>query len=303
MRRIGNTVRRPSKALTAVWGKISDVIEGASTADLSAGFEELTVEKKVRKDRAGCWIRTLSRNESTELFRGEGESWKWGTDGSARPSSAKWGKKMMVVSAVVGPKRLRTVSSLLSHTIFQAEATAIAYQTELMTEKTSNVVYSDHLNSLRLLADLRNSTTSSHKMRKMPGRSIYKWIWSNVKERGNEVSFEHVKSHTNARDTGSKINESADREASNNTEEERTLMPQSVTPTWELDDYAVFSEGWGWIETSVSEFVQKKLVRDKADEMDKDIKYKSRMSTSVYDPRPHPAFPYQKSLGGYAATV
>ena len=264
------------------------LIGGETTATLTNGFQELAIGKMERKSRAQAWIKTMSREQRDPIYK-DGESTRWGTDGSARPSTAKWGEKRTVVSAVVGPRGLRTASSILSHTIFQAEATAIAYQTELMEKGDNHTVYSDHLNSLRLISDLTNSSTSSHKLRKMPGRSIYKWIWSNIKETGGDVSFQHFQSHTNGTDIGSQINERADREASLNTGRDRDLMPQTIIPTWVLDDYAIFSEEWGWIETSVSEFVQNKPAKMVAKEMDEDIKFKTRMSTSLYDSRPHPA--------------
>ncbi len=77
----------------------------------------------------------------------------------------------------------------------------------------SHLVFSDYLQSVRLIRDVRTESLTpnfwSHKL----ARAFYRWL-SSLPNRNEEVVFEHAIAHTSADDVASHLNNRADRTAS-----------------------------------------------------------------------------------------
>ena len=109
----------------------------------------------------------------------------------------------------------------------------------------SSTLHSDHLNSVRLIQDLRSKVGQENKLRSMNGRSYYRWIADLA--RRTRTSVVHVKSHTDEMGIGSRLNAEADHYASR-AQNVTHLIPAAPIPTFFMEDYAFYRDHDGWIE-------------------------------------------------------
>src|SRR6202042_63811 len=128
----------------------------------------------------------------------------WASDGSMIPAASGIGDYKSVTAALTGPSTLvlRILGRNIS--ILQGELVGLIAGLLMASRKTqSSTLHSDHLNSVRLIQDLRSKVGQENKLRSMNGRSYYRWIADLA--RRTRTSVVHVKSHTDEMGIGSRL--------------------------------------------------------------------------------------------------
>ena len=78
-------------------------------------------------------------------------------------------------------------------------------------------------------------------------------------------------------------------------------LSQSPIPTFSMNDYTLYSERDGWIESNIMHFIDILLARKSASDLG--VGHDLRMSTWAHDPGPPPNFPYTKAVSAHSAAV
>jgi hypothetical protein len=162
----------------------------------------------------------------------------------------------------------------------------------------SSTLHTDHLNSVRIIQDIRSMIGMESKLRSTNGRSYYRWIEDLVKRTRTVVNY--VKSHTDAIGIGSWLNAEADHYASK-AQSTTHLIPIAPIPTFFMEDFAFYREVDGWIESNIHIFTDYFLAKQTAKTLT--YAHHHRMATWLYDHRTHPTFPYMKASSAYSALV
>jgi hypothetical protein len=101
----------------------------------------------------------------------------WGTDSSIIPASAGPLDNKSITLAITGPHTI--VMKLHGHnlSILHGELVGIISSLVLSdSQNNSSVIYTDHLNSTRLINDSQTSANINARLQHMNGCSYYKWI-------------------------------------------------------------------------------------------------------------------------------
>jgi hypothetical protein len=156
-------------------------------------------------------------------------------------------------------------------------------------------IFSDHLNSIKLLSTNPSLLT----LRNNSARSLYRWLlslWSS----GQKPQLTHVRAHTNASDIPSQLNHIADSLAT--TSQTFPLLPPSVpVPTFFMDLFMLFSPSHGFVESSITSFVDLSLARSAS--LSFDTCHQPLPPLPLFDNTPPPPYPYTKTASSYSSTV
>ncbi|KAJ7104689.1 hypothetical protein C8R44DRAFT_640066 [Mycena epipterygia] len=136
------------------------------------------------------------------------------------------------------------------------------------------------------------------KLRRMNGRSYYRWIRALVLEK--DIDITHAKGHADELTIPSIMNYEADHYASRS-QKYIKMVPTAPLPTFFMDDYTFYSERDGWIESNIRSLVNSIMAQNTSDELA--IGHHQRMLTAIYEQRPPPEFPYTRAYSAYSALV
>jgi hypothetical protein len=164
------------------------------------------------------------------------------------------------------------------------------------TDKQS--IITDHLNSVRLIDDHQSQIEQKSRIRKMNGRSYYRWLLKLADSK--DCTFRYTRSHTNGESLDSKLNAEADHYATQGQHNFYSL-PEAPIPTFEMDDFTLFQTGTGWIESNIRSTVEDAMARSTARSLA--IGYKNRMASWLYSSIPNPEYPYLHANSAYTAIV
>ena len=114
------------------------------------------------------------------------------------------------------------------------------------------------------------------------------------------TSVIHTKSHTDGESLASLLNGEADHYASR-AQDTTHMLPIAPVPTFFMDDFAFYHDSDGWIESNIRIFVEHFMARQTAKSLS--LGQHHCMTTWIYDPRPHPPYPYTKASSAYSAMV
>ncbi|KAJ7146761.1 hypothetical protein C8R44DRAFT_827281 [Mycena epipterygia] len=159
-------------------------------------------------------------------------------------------------------------------------------------------LYTDYLNVVNFIQDARSMINQDAKLRRMNGRSYYRWIRVLVLEKDIEIT--HAKGHADELAIPSIMNYEADHYASHS-QKYIKMVPTAPLPTFFMDDYTFYSERDGWIESNICSLVSSIMAQNTSDELA--IGHHQRMLTSIYEQRPPPEFPYTRAYSAYSALV
>jgi hypothetical protein len=130
-----------------------------------------------------------------------------------------------------------------------------------LTNLSSSTLFSDHLNSVHLIEDLRSKVGQENKLRSMNGRFYYRWIADIISNSGTSVI--HTKSHTNEMSLVSLLNGEADHYASQ-AQGTTYLISTAPIPTFCMDDFTFYWDSDGWVESNICMFTDYFMVRQTA---------------------------------------
>ena len=151
------------------WSLIKDFLSQAQIGALYAGSADLLLSRQLRRQHAETFIQSMVLANlflPTEVSQG---TQLWGTDGSMIPASAGPLDDKSITSAVTGPHTIVMKLHGRNLSILHGELISDS-------QNNSSVIYTDHLNSTRLINDSQTSTNIDARLRHMNGRSYYKWI-------------------------------------------------------------------------------------------------------------------------------
>ncbi|KII84505.1 hypothetical protein PLICRDRAFT_117547 [Plicaturopsis crispa FD-325 SS-3] len=216
-----------------------------------------------------CKLPPSSRNCNKRL---------WASDGSMQPASSGIGDKKSITAAVTGAKTLTLKVVGRNASIMHGELMGLIAGLILSnTEDESSCLFSDHLNSVRFVEDVRSSIDQESRMRNMNGRG-----------------------HSQDTDIASLLNNDADHFAVSS-QRAISTTPIAPIPTFTMDEFTFYRENDGWIESNIRAFIDYFLARAASENLA--IGHRQRMATWLYDPRPPPLYPYTRATAAYSALV
>jgi hypothetical protein len=223
----------------------------------------------------------------------------WATDGSMAPATARLHEPRVVTSAVIGDRVavFRHVDRTTS--ILHGEVFALVAARVLQARNNANSgghIYSDHLNSVRLITDTQINEMDK-KLRSMNGRALYRWYLS-IGQQGTKLNY--VAGHTNELSLPSVLNYYADYYASRSIANHMHL-PTAPVPTFTMDAYMPWNHVYGYIEGNTIEFMRHHLALER--QADLRYKYGRRIGSLIYDTNPPPEHPYIRSFNSFSAAV
>ncbi|KAJ7164514.1 hypothetical protein C8R46DRAFT_1177069 [Mycena filopes] len=193
-------------------------------------------------------------------------------DGSMLPAAAGVLDPKSVTAALVGPTSLVLKIDGRNISILQGELIGLIMGLILSPSDDPNaILYTDHLNSVRLIDDSRT----------------------------NPLKIVYTRGHTDEISTASRLNFEADHFASSAQRVHSNLFSAPV-PTFFMDDYTFYTDVDGWIESNIRSFFDKSTIRTSS--IDAGIAHQ-RMSLSLYDGIPPPEWSYTHAYSAYSAIV
>ena len=143
----------------------------------------------------------------------------------------------------------------------------------------STMLYSDHLNSVQLIEDLRSTIGQETRLQLTNGRSFYRWIVNLIGHTHTSVS--HTKSHTDEMSLGSLLTSEADHYASQAQNTVHMLLIAPI-PTFYMEDFTLYCDSNRWIESNIHTFVDYFMARQTAKSLSSGQHH--CMTTWIYDP-------------------
>ncbi|KAF8227892.1 hypothetical protein L208DRAFT_1074342, partial [Tricholoma matsutake] len=219
----------------------------------------------------------------------------WGMDGSMIPTSAGPLDDKSVTSAITGPHTI--VMKLLSCNVSILHGKLVGIIGGLILSDSHNnsaVIYTDHLNSTRLIDDSKTSANIEACLCHMNGCSYYKWILHLISTRQTVIRY--TRGHSAESSTPSILNVSADYYASKS-QHIRSYLHYAPLPTFFMDPFTYFTPIDGWIESNIRGFTDRVL----SDQSSR----KLELNHGLHLVRSWPAltYPYLCSLSCYSALV
>ncbi|KAJ7098214.1 hypothetical protein C8R43DRAFT_907686, partial [Mycena crocata] len=189
----------------------------------------------------------------------------WASDGSMIPASASLGDRHTVTAAVTGPLtlilQLRDRNLSILHGELMGHVLGL-----ILSDDPRHLVhvprfYSDHQNSVDLVADIMSDSCQESRLRGMNGRSLYRWILQLVREKRAVLTY--TRGHSAELTVPSQMNREADYYASKS-QRHLDLVPLAPVPTFTMDTYTLFHDADGWIESNTRSFVDHFLASEMA---------------------------------------
>jgi hypothetical protein len=290
-----------SNAAKSNWDKVCTVLERLEMTWFSLGDPDLILSRPIRQESAERTIRQLAAltklpPSPTSLVA---QPTTWGSDGSMTPTAAGILDPKSVTSALTGPITLVLKIDGRNVSILQGELIGLIMGLILSpADDPDAILYSDHLNSVRLIEDSRTVIDQRHRLRTMNARSYYRWILALVAR--NPLKIVCTRSHTDDLSLPSRINYEADHFASSAQRAIHTVFTAPI-PTFTMDDYTFHSHIDGWIESNIRNFVDKSTTRSASQRIG--AGHQQRMALHLYDPSHPPEWSYTHAYSAYSAIV
>jgi len=223
------------------------------------GDVDLMTMKENRKSQAENYITSMARIQPFPPSRLHHGGSNWASDRSMVPVASGLGDPKSVMTALTGPSTLVLKITSRNISILQGELMGLVAGLLMVSKNTqTNILHSDHLNSVRFIQDVRTKMGSVIKLRSTNAQSYYRWI-ADLATRTRTIVV-HVKSHTNEEGIGSRLNAEADHYASK-AQGAKHIIPLAPVPTFTMDDYTFYKDDDGWIESNIRIFMDHFMAR------------------------------------------
>ncbi|KAJ7015872.1 hypothetical protein C8F04DRAFT_984785 [Mycena alexandri] len=162
----------------------------------------------------------------------------------------------------------------------------------------SSTLYTDHLNSVRLIDDSKTAVDQQTRLRGMNGRSYYRWILALAN--ANPLTIGTRQAIPPKVSLPARMNFEADHYASH---AQRHIhdVPTAPIPTFFRDDYTFYTRDDGWIESNVRDYVAKSQIRHAATLAAPVTTSGWHSNSTTLNPRPNTPTPHAYSA--YSAVV
>ena len=234
----------------------------------------------------------------------------WASDGSMIPADANILDRKQVTAASTGPctmvMKIQGVAASIMHGEIMGMITApLTNRDQELIEKRAaasperNILYTDHRNSVNIIEENKsNSTLSWKKLRHMNARSYYRWLIQILNE--HDFSIRYTKAHTHLNNTEAELNREADHYATS-AQRHYTSIPTAPIPTFYMDDYTFRTRSFGWIETNIKTYIEKRSEQRNSHSLM--ASHCTTLSDALHDNHPPPEFLYTRAVSAYSALV
>jgi hypothetical protein len=288
-----------SPAARANLKKTTETLKAIKIEWFSDGPLDILLPRDVRRYQAEQLLTHLAQACNFKKSPTSMDREIWASDGSMLPAAVGIGDDKSVTAAVTGP--ITMVVKILGHncSILQGELMGLIMGL-IFAGHTSETpqIYSDHMNTTRLIHDSNTHVNQDARVRHMNARSYYRWILTLAKEKRAMVHY--TRGHSDGFSIPSQMNNEADHYASS---AQRALesIPHAPSPTFFMDDYTFYRENDGWIESNTRTFIDFFLTRESSCELD--VGHQQRMAISFYDKTTPPDYPYLRAVSAHSALV
>jgi hypothetical protein len=187
-----------------------------------------------------------------------------------------------------------------NETSIQGEVMALVSAALILSsrhESESQIVHSDHLQSVRLIEDIWANSLHPNFWAYKAARSYYRWL-HNILSHNTSAAFQHVKAHTSATDVPSRLNRVADA-AAISAHYRPSLVPLAPLPTFFMDNFSLWCPLVGFIENNSLTFISAHLSQQVAHR----LFFDSNQRMPGLEALTPPTYPYERSSAGYSASV
>ncbi|KAJ6465378.1 hypothetical protein C8R45DRAFT_1173917 [Mycena sanguinolenta] len=240
------------------WQKTVNAVQAMRANWLFDGPQDLLASRSDRRLWAEKNIRNLASYCGLPRSPSAGSAQVWGTDGSIIPASTTLKESRHITAAVTGPATL--VVQLLGRNLTILHGELMGHVLALILRNDDGAVpriYSDHQNSVNLIADIRSGVLQESRLRSMNGRSYYRWILELLRD--GRALITYTQGHSAELTLPAQLNREADHYASGS-QRILDLVPVAPTPTFMMDTYTLYTTADGWIESNTRNFVDYFLV-------------------------------------------
>jgi hypothetical protein len=213
------------------------------------------------------------------------------------PAAASTFDDKSVTAAITGPRTLVLKIEGRNISILHGELVGIILALTLSDPKVPSTLYTNHLNSVRIIDDSKTIIDQAPRLRTLNGRSYYRWILALATN--NPLHITYTPGHSDEVSLPARLNHEADHYASSAQRQAREILPAPI-PTF-MDEYTFYSHDDGWIESSITTYLHKSKSRSASRTLANG--HQHRMALHLYDPRPPPEFPYTHAYSAYSALV
>ncbi|KAJ6628154.1 hypothetical protein B0H10DRAFT_1778514, partial [Mycena sp. CBHHK59/15] len=204
-----------------------------------------------------------------------------------------------VTAAATGPATLVVQLMGCNLSILHGELMGHVLALALRDNKAAvPLLYSDHQNSVNLIADIRSRVLQDSRLHGMNGRSYYHWILELVQDRRAIMTY--TRGHSAELTLPAQLNREADHYASGS-QKFLDLVPVAATPTFMMDTYTLYTTADRWIESNTRNFVDYFLAEAAAAKPAQGNQM--QMLTWVHDNQPPPEYPYTRALSAHSAVI
>ncbi|KAK7038135.1 hypothetical protein R3P38DRAFT_2696655 [Favolaschia claudopus] len=223
------------------------------------------------------------------------------SDGSCTPGMPKLHERRSTTFSTVGNRHAAVFSIGGRNTgILQAEVYGLVAATLQASRNTSNSIpiYTDHLNSSRLISDAFSNPPSTHAWATKPARSLYRWLLEMLTAINppSRPTIIYTQAHTTSESLEARANAVADALASQS--HSKPIRPASVPdPTFHMDEYTFFTKEDGYIESNISSYLSHFRARASV-EGQTTLPFRS-----LYDQHAPPDHPYTRAPSAYSAVI
>ncbi|KAJ7847451.1 hypothetical protein B0H14DRAFT_3867465 [Mycena olivaceomarginata] len=187
----------------------------------------------------------------------------WGSDGSMLPAGAGVLDRKSVTTALTG-------------------ANTMVLKLEGHADDRNAVLYTDHLNSVRLVDDSKTAVDQQTRLRYMTRRSYYRWILVLVLKSALKITY--TPGHSDERPNAT-----------------LARVPTAPIPTFFMDEFTFCTPDDGWIESNIRNYTEKSQSSTVSERLGDG--HQQRMSLALYDPKSPPEYPYTHAYSAYSAVV
>ncbi|KAJ7791369.1 hypothetical protein B0H14DRAFT_3567085 [Mycena olivaceomarginata] len=120
----------------------------------------------------------------------------------------------------------------------------------LSNPKVPSTLYTDHLNSVRIIDDSKTIIDQALRLRTLNGCSYYRWILA--LSTNNPLRITYTPRHSDEVSFPAHLNYEADHYASS-----AQCQPREIIPTFFMAEYTFYSHTDGWIESNITTYLHK----------------------------------------------
>ncbi len=303
-----STSRKADKPGVDAWKKMWELFKDLKIQRCVYGDRErsdLLETRDQRRQKAEKCIRTIARRSPLKPseVKASNEQSLWASDGSMRPAASGILESKTITCAITGPQTIAMRVTGQANSILHGELMGlVATLTISSAQHNGGKIFSDHLNTTRLISDHKAGGYVEAKLRHMPGRSFYRWLIQLVDENHN-TAIEYTPGHATKLETpAARLNFEADHYASTaSTDEFSQGLLIAPTPTFWMDEFTFHSQELGWIESNIKTMFVTLTDRNVSRSLSHGRQL--RFAKWLYDPTPPPLHPYTRSHSAYSTAV